>query len=149
MIRLLILCAAAAIAGAQPQRVRVEIRPEAIHSFDPFTAIGAGVDGHEQGEIAKMLSPPNVAAMRSAGLHALTYRLRTELAGEAWHWNPQGAWSDPEHAQGYWVSASAISKPISVSYGYRLPRRGNTKDQANDDNYSRLDDGDGPVDYVI
>ena len=142
MIRLLILCAAAAIAGAQPQRVRVEIRPEAIHSFDPFTAIGAGVDGHEQGEIAKMLSPPNVAAMRSAGLHALTYRLRTELAGEAWHWNPQGAWSDPEHAQGYWVSASAISKPISVSYGYRLPRRGNTKDQANDDNYSRLDDGD-------
>ena len=137
-----ILCALACLARAQPLQVRVEIRPQAIHSFDPAVAIGAGVDGHEQGEIAKMLSPPNVEAMRSAGLHALTYRLRTELAGEAWHWNPQGQWSDAEHAQGYWVSAGAVSKPISVSYGYRLPRRGNTKDQANDDNYSRLDDGD-------
>jgi len=142
VIRLLSLCALAGLLLAQPQRVRLHISTQAVNSFDPAVAIGAGVDGHEQGEIARMLSPPNVAAMRSAGLKALTYRLRTELAGEAWHWNPEGKWSDAEHAQGYWVSDNTASKPISVSYGYRLPRRGNTKDQANDDNYSRLDDGD-------
>jgi F5/8 type C domain-containing protein len=142
VVRFLILFAATSFLSGQPELVHIDIRPQAIHTFDPAIAIGAGIDGHEQGEIAKMLSPANVAAMRSAGLHGLTYRLRTELAGEAWHWNPEGSWSDAGHAQGYWISAAVASKPISVSYGYRLPRRGNTKDQANDDSYSRLDDGD-------
>src|SRR2546421_10160992 len=54
----------------------------------PSRALGAGVDGHEQGETDRQLSPANITAMLSAGLKPLTYRLRTELAGEAWHWNP-------------------------------------------------------------
>ena len=113
-----------------------------VRSFIPAQALGAGVDGHEQGEVKRMLSPENVRQMRSAGLQPLTYRLRTELAGEAWHWNPRGRWSDAAHRQGYWISDAHSAVPIQLSYGYRLPRRGNTHDEANDDGWSRLDDGD-------
>ena len=113
-----------------------------IRTFDPARALGAGIDGHEQGDVLRMLSPAHAGAMRSAGFRSLSYRLRTELAGEVWHWNPSGKWSDAARQQGYWVSDADAPQPIELSYGYRLPRRGNTRDQANDDGYSRIDDGD-------
>ena len=113
-----------------------------VNTFVPAKNIGAAFDGHEKGDINLMLTPQNIKAMRSVGLSPLSYRLRTELQGEVWHWNPKGTWSDAAKQQGYWVSDSTVGAPINISNGYFLPRRGNTIDQGNNAGYSRLDDGD-------
>lgn len=112
-----------------------------VNTFVPATTFGAGIDGRESGDAARTFTAHNIHEMQSAHFGPLTYRLRTELAIEAWHWNPSGRWSDADHAQGYWTS-EVTSGPLPDSYGYRLPRRGSTTDQANNDGYSRLDDGD-------
>jgi hypothetical protein len=113
-----------------------------LNTFTPATAFGAGIDGQEDGDVERTFLPRNLELMKSAGLRSLTYRLRTELAIEAFHWNPEGNWSDEKNQCGYWTSSVNSDKPILKCYGYRLPRRGNTIDQANNDGYSRLDDGD-------
>lgn len=113
-----------------------------LATFRPDHDWGAALDGHDLSETSTTFTAPNIAAMKSAGLGPITYRLRTELGIETWHWNPEGHWSDPVHNQGYWVSSAGASKPIDMSFGYRLPRRGRTIDDANNDSYSRIDDGD-------
>ena len=131
-------------AETTPAPVRVDVGNRVIRSFDPREALGAGLDGHREGDADAMLSPAGVRKMLEAGLGPVSVRLRTELAVEAWHWNPRGRWSDPTHSQGYWTSDATPdpAHPILTSYGYRLPRRGDTLDEANDDGYSRLVDGD-------
>jgi hypothetical protein len=122
--------------------ITLKVDPKVSARFDPERAIGATVDAHDKGENGEIFTPKNIAAILSAGFKPLSYRLATELGGEAWHWNPRGTWSDAAHTKGYWTSDDDSPSPIEESYGYRLPRRGNTRDQARNNDWSRIDDGD-------
>ncbi|HEY1427438.1 MAG TPA: discoidin domain-containing protein [Caulobacteraceae bacterium] len=113
-----------------------------INTFTPQAALGAALDGMDKGDVERLLTPFNIARMRAAGLKRVSYRLRPELGIEAWHWTEKGTWSDPAHAQGYWTGSDAQGAAGRVTWGYSLPRRGDTIDNANDTGYSRLDDGD-------
>src|ERR1043166_1724641 len=125
----------------RPATVSIKVTPDRpANRIVPSHALGGAIDGHYKGENDLQLTQSNIQAMLSAGLKSLTYRLRTELAGDVWHWNPQGTWSAP-NTEGYWTSNDHSDAPISLSYGFSLPRRGNTIDQANDTGYSRIDDG--------
>ncbi|MFB9322442.1 galactose-binding domain-containing protein [Cryptosporangium minutisporangium] len=129
------------LSGSADGTVTVALN-ETINEFQPHKQLGAGVDGLEGGEIAKVWTQKNITAMKSAGWGAISYRLRTELGVKAWHWNPVGTWSNPAKKEGYWTSSDVIEKDAGVSYGYHLPRRGNTIDQANNDAFAKITDGD-------
>jgi hypothetical protein len=128
-----------------PDKARLQVLyspGNAADVFIPSKTLGAAFDGHGKGDINRIMSKENIQTMRAIGFGPLAYRLRTELGIEAWHWNPKGSWSEPGKQEGYWTSDDRVDNDIQICNGYRLPRRGNSHDQANDDGYSMIDDGD-------
>jgi hypothetical protein len=125
-----------------PYLITVDANPaHVLNQFVPDTTFGAGVDGVPFHAVPKIYKPSNIRQMLGAGFGPVSYRLYTELSVQDWHWNPEGSYSEAG-GQGYWTSSDRPGDEIVDSFGYRLPRRGFTHDQGNDDNYSRLDDGD-------
>src|SRR5260370_35077461 len=81
---------------AGPVHATVSYRPgQPVAQFDPTSALGAGLDGQEAGQVDRMRSPQNIQEMRTVGFKPISYRQRTELAGEGCHWNPHGTGSHP------------------------------------------------------
>ncbi len=130
-------------ARVAPYLVRIDALPaHVLNQFSPLVALGAGVDGVPYPAVPEIYTAANVTKMLGAGLGPVSYRLYTELSVQDWHWNPAGSFSEVSGTQGYWTSDATPGTPTVNTFGYRLPRRGFTHDQGNDDNYGRLDDGD-------
>ncbi len=126
---------------ALAQTVRVDIS-HPTNTFIPNQALGAGIDRIPAAAADKLFTPQAVNKILTAGWQPVTYRQNTELFVEAWHWNPQGTWSDPA-GKGYFTGSAALGELIVRSYGYPLPHRGFTRnDGTGNEGYSRLTDGD-------
>jgi hypothetical protein len=125
------------------QTIDVDITPgHSTNHFAPTETLGAGIDRIATKAIDPLLTPPALAKALSAGWQTVSYRQNTELLVEAWHWNPEGSWSDPK-GEGYFTGSTALGKPIHYSYGYALPHRGFTRnDGTGNAGFSRLTDGD-------
>jgi F5/8 type C domain len=126
--------------AASAQTVEVDLSHPTNH-FVPNQALGAGVDRIPVAAIDKDLQQPALDQALASGWQPVTYRQNTELAVEAWHWNPQGTWSDA--GKGYFTGSATPGEAIRYSYGYSLPRRGFTRNDGTDNvGFSRMTDGD-------
>src|SRR5215469_4861639 len=90
----ILLFAAVCCAG---QTIDVDITPaHELNRFIPNQTLGAGVDRIPTVAIDKDLVPSTIEKVLAAGWQPVTYRQNTELFVQAWHWNPNGKWSDPK-----------------------------------------------------
>jgi hypothetical protein len=105
--------------------VRVDATPgHAINAFDPDSALGSSIDVLSQLGIDKVYTPHIIEESLSAGWGPITYRNNTELRMAAWHWNPNGTWSDPVHKSGYFTGSTELGQPLRYILAYGLPHRG-------------------------
>lgn len=132
------------LAGTQTkaQTIRVDTTPAHAIKFDPDLALGSSMDILAADQVDRVYSDAILKESLSAGWGPITYRQNTELTVGAWHWNPNGTWSDAAHQSGYFTGSAELKEPIRHSYGYPLPHRGNTRGDASADKWSRLTDGD-------
>src|SRR5271166_4136733 len=130
--------------SASAQTIEIDTSHPTNH-FVPRETLGAGVDRIAVEAIDKDLLQPTLEKTLASGWQPVTYRQNTELAVEAWHWNPQGTWSEGSgsNGKGYFTGSSTPTEMLRYSYGYPLPRRGFTRNDGTDNvGFSRLTDGD-------
>ena len=110
--------------------------------FVPNQTLGAGIDRIAVKAIDKDFVPAVLQRVFEAGWQPVTFRQNTELFVQAWHWNPNGSWSDPS-GKGYFTGSTDSTGNARYSYGYDLPHRGMTRnDGTGNAGFSRLTDGD-------
>ncbi len=128
--------------AANAQNIVVDAAPShVVNAFSPFRSLGAGVDRLGTRSTDHLLTDPILKEVLGAGWQAVTYRQNTELHVEAWHWNPNGTWSNAEKKEGYFTgSAEPTDQMIRHSWAYPLPHRGFSQGDGN--GWSRLTDGD-------
>jgi hypothetical protein len=134
----------AACTIATAQTVQVDVTPSHVaNRFSPLYALGSTVDRIPSNATDMFFRPDQIAQIQQAGWGVISYRQNTDLFVQAWHWNPNGRWSDPS-GQGYFVGdTTPTQEMIRHSYGYSLPHRGFTRNNGTEfDGFSRLDDGD-------
>src|SRR5579864_1153724 len=88
----------------------------ATNHFVPKETLGAGVDRIPVDAIDKDILQPTLGQTLASGWQPVTFRQNTELAVEAWHWNPKGTWSDPS-GKGYFTGSDTPTETIRYSYG--------------------------------
>src|SRR4029077_19897679 len=132
--------------AAPAQIVRVDTTPAKAIPFDPDLALGSSIDILQQSQVEIVYSAPILKESLSAGWGPISYRQNTELTVAAWHWNPNGTWSDAAQQSGYFTGSSEPKEFLPRSFGYPLPHRGNTRGDSSADKFSRLTDGD-PASY--
>jgi F5/8 type C domain len=124
------------------QTITVDAAPSHVaNTFSPVQSLGAAIDRLRTGTPDHLLTDPVLKEILGAGWQTVTYRQNTELMVEAWHWNPNGTWSDAEKQQGYFVgNAEPTAEMIRHSWAAPLPHRGFSRGDGN--GWSRLTDGD-------
>jgi hypothetical protein len=132
------------VATGVAQTVRVDATPSHVaNTFSPLYALGSTVDRIPSNATDTFFRADQIKQILSAGWGVVSYRQNTDLFVQAWHWNPNGKWSD-RSGKGYFVGNAIPTKQmIRHSYGYSLPHRGFTRNNGTEfDGFSRLDDGD-------
>lgn len=127
---------------ARAQTVHVDASPARAIAFDPDKTMGSSMDILSAREFETVYSAPNIKESLSAGWGPITYRQNTELTIDAWHWNPEGNWSDAEKKAGYFTGNAEPAGALRKSFGYKLPHRGSTRSDAGQSEFSRITDGD-------
>jgi hypothetical protein len=131
------------LSGAVAQNLVVDATPShTVNSFSPMHALGAGVDRISRDAADKTMIEPMLHEILASGWQMVTYRQNTELHAEAWHWNPQGTWSDASGKSGYFTGNAEPRETIRHSWGYTLPHRGFSRAREGGSNFSVLTDGD-------